>query len=183
MKTKLAVGLIVLALASSALALGDISIGPYYGMNIPIVNEEIKSGGMFGIQAKFAPISFLAAGLHFQSRNYGDPSAELFYGSDTKDGGKLQSFGMDAYLGKTSGIGPNFYLMASIGSYKWTRDNMEDISKTAYAFGPGVEIVLPINLGIEGRGMLEVVPTGDKGSWKSFMWFIGLNYHIGLGAM
>jgi hypothetical protein len=183
MKSKVAILLIVLTMASTALAIGDISIGPFYGMSIPIANDNIKSGGMFGVQAKFAPAPFFAAGLHFQSRKFGDPSQTLFYGSDTNDGGKVSSFGMDAYIGKTSGIGPNFYFMASFGSYKWKRDNMEDISKMAYAFGPGMEIVLPMKLGIEGRGMLEVVPTGDKGSWKSFMWLIGLNYHIGLGVM
>jgi hypothetical protein len=183
MKTKATILLIVLAMASSALAIGDISIGPFYGMSTPIANDNIKSGGMFGVQAKFAPTSFFAAGLHFQARKFGDPSQDLFYGSDTKDGGKVTSFGMDAYIGKTSGIGANPYFMASFGSYKWKRDNMEDISKMAYAFGPGLEVVLPMKLGIEGRGMLEITPTGDKGSWKSFIWFIGLNYHIGLGVM
>jgi hypothetical protein len=183
MKTKVVILLIVLTMASTAMAIGDISIGPFYGMTIPIANDDIKSGGLFGIQAKFSPAPFFAAGLHFQSRKFGDPSEEFLHGTDTKDGGKLSSFGMDAYIGKTSGIGPNFYFMASFGSYKWKRDNQEDISKMAYAFGPGMEIVLPMNLGIEGRGMLEIVPTGDKGSWKSFMWFIGLNYHFGLGPM
>jgi hypothetical protein len=183
MKTKVAIMLIVLSMASSALALGDISIGPFYGMNIPVANDDAKSGGMFGIQAKFAPASFFAAGLHFQSRKLGDPSEDLFLGSDTKDGGKLTSLGMDAYIGKTSGIGPNFFFVASYSSYKWKRDNQEDVSKSAYAFGPGMEIVLPMNIGIEGRGMFEIVPTGDKGSWKSILWFVGLNYHLGLGPM
>jgi hypothetical protein len=183
MRTKMAILLIVLTMASTALAIGDISVGPFYGMNIPVGNDAIKSGGVFGIQAKIAPTPFFAAGLHFQSRKFGDPSETFFYGTGTRDGGKLSSFGMDAYLGKVNGIGPNFYFMASFGSYKWKRENQDEISKMAYAIGPGMEFVLPMKLGIEGRAMIEIVPTGDKGSWKNFVWFIGLNYHLGLGPM
>jgi hypothetical protein len=183
MKTKVAVLLIILAMTTSAMALGDLSIGPFFGMNIPIANKDAKSGSMSGFQAKFSPITFVAGGLHFQSRNFGDPSKEFFYGSDTKDGGKISSIGFDLYLGKTSGVGPNFYFIGSVGSYKWKRDNQSDISKTSYSFGPGLEIVLPVKIGIEGRALLEIVPTGEKGSWKNFVWFIGANYHFGLGIL
>ena len=183
MKAKVAVVLFLLALSSSALAVGDIAIGPFFGMNMPLANKDAKSGSMFGFQAKFSPIPFVAGGLHFQSRKFGDPSETFFYGSDTKDGGKISSVGFDLYLGKTSGVGPNFYFMGSIGSYSWKRDNQEKVSKTSYAVGPGLEIVLPVKVGIEGRALFEVVPTGDKGSWKNILWFLGVNYHLGLGPM
>jgi opacity protein-like surface antigen len=186
MKTKLLALLIAIAFSSTAFAIGgDIAIGPFFGMSIPIVNKDIKSGSTFGIQARFAPLSFVAVGAHYQSRKFGDPSKNFFYGSDTKDGGSASSIGFDGYLGKTSGTGVNIYLMGSIGSYSWTRDNQAKVSKTAYAVGPGVEIVLPlpVKIGLEGKALMEIVPTGNSGSWKNFVWTIGANYHFGLGPM
>ena len=183
MKTKILAIFLAIALTSSAFAVSDIAIGPFFGMNIPIANKDAKSGSMFGLQARFSPMPLVAIGGHFQSRKFGDPSEDFFYGSDTKDGGKISSIGLDAYIGKTAGTGANIYFMASLGSYKWKRDNQADVSKMAYQFGPGLEIVLPMGIGIEGKALLEVAPTGNSGSWKNFIWSVGANYHFGLGPM
>ncbi len=183
MKVKLPALLILLALAASAHALSDISVGPFFGMNMPLANKDAKSGSLIGFQAKYSPIAFFAVGGHYQGRKYGDPSEDFFYGPDTKDGGSVTSLGIDAYLGKTSGTGVNFYLVGSLGSYKWKRENQGEISKTTYSFGPGLEVVLPMKLGIEGRAMFDIAPTGESGSWKALLWFVGVNYHIGIGPM
>lgn len=183
MKTKLLAISMLLAISASAHAISDISIGPLFGMNMPLANKDAKSGTMIGFQAKYSPLAFLAVGAHYQGRKFGDPEEEFFYGTDTKDGGDVTSLGIDAYLGKTSGTGINFYLMGSLGTFKWKRENQEDISKTTYSFGPGLELVLPMKLGIEGRAMFDIAPTGESGSWKSLLWFVGVNYHIGLGPM
>ena len=183
MKVKLFVLLIVIAMSTSAFAVSDISIGPIFGMNVPLVNKDAKSGSMIGFQAKYSPIPMFAIGAHYQDRKFGDPSEEFFYGTDTKDGGSIASLGVDAYFGKTSGTGVNFYLMGSLGTYKWKRENQDEVSKATYSIGPGLEIVLPMKLGIEGRAMFDIAPTGESGSWKALLWFVGVNYHMGLGPM
>lgn len=189
MKTQLTVLLVVAMMAPGAFAIGDIAIGPYFGIAMPLANDDAKSGALYGLQARVSLIPGLSIGGHYQSRGYGNPSQTFFEGTpqeftDEKDGGNVTSIGLDAYLGKTGGApGMNFYFLGSYGTYKWKRDNLDDVSKTAFAIGPGIELVLPMKVGIEGRAMLEIAMTGESGSWKSFLWFVGLNYHIGLGPM
>jgi len=188
MKTKLAAFLIIL-IAAPAFAIGDIAVGPFYGMAIPVANDQVKTGSMYGVQARVGLIPMLSLGAHFHSRAFGNPSFTFFEGEPFEetmetDGGKVSSLGVDAYLGKSGGgPGMNFYFMGSFGTYKWTRENQADQSKTAFAIGPGLEFVLPMKLGIEGRAMFEVASTGDEGSWKNVLWFVGVNYHLGLGPM
>ena len=180
------VALIVLLSATSAGAIVDFSLGAFGGMDIPVTNDVAQSGPLFGIQGKVSFTPFLAVGAFYRAASYGDVEGTFFEGTDDEftssiPGGDGKSFGVDAYFGRVSGMpGANFYLYGSIGSYKWTRDNVEDVSELAFGLGLGAEVVLPFKLGIEGRGIFQVVPTENSGSVKSFLWFIGANYHFGL---
>ncbi|MCP4580842.1 MAG: hypothetical protein GY839_04445 [candidate division Zixibacteria bacterium] len=182
MKSKLTILLILLLAAPSAFAIGDIAIGPFYGMAMPVANDAAKSGMMYGVQAKVALVPMLAVGAHYNSRSYGNPTIESeLLGEIEFDGGSVTSMGLDAFLGKIGGtVGPNFYFAASYSTFKWKRDIVEEVSQSALAIGPGLEIVLPMKVGIEGRAMFEVASTGEDGSWKALMWYIGVNYHISL---
>jgi hypothetical protein len=181
MKSKLLVLLILIIAAPASFAIGDIAVGPYYGMVMPVGNDLVKSGMMYGAQAKLSLIPMLSVGAHYSSRSYGNPTIETSFGDFESDGGSATSMGLDAFLGKTGGmIGANIYFSGSYGTFKWKRDGFEDISKSSLAFGPGVEIVLPMKIGVEGRAMFEVVSTGDKATWKALMWYVGVNYHINL---
>ena len=189
MNTKLKVLLLIFVLASFPKAQRDIAVGPYYGMAMPIVNDAAKSGMMFGIQGKVALIPMLSLGLHYSSRSYGNPSIIFHEGQPSEleleiDGGNVSAFGADLYLGKSGGLpGINFFMMGSFSTFKWTRDDYEDVSETAFLFGPGLEIVLPMKLGIEGRAMLEVASTGNDATYKAGLFFIGINYHLSLKPM
>lgn len=181
MKAKLVTALIVLAMAQFSFALGDMAIGPFYGMAMPVGNDLVKTGPLYGLQAKLELIPMLAVGAHFSSRNYGNPTIDTNIGEQELDGGSVTSFGVDGFLGKTGGMtGANLYFSGSFGTFKWKRDGFADESKSSLAFGPGVEIVLPMKIGIEGRGLLEVVSTGNSATWKAFTWYVGVNYHLSL---
>jgi len=158
-------------------------------MNIPVANDDAELGPLFGVQARLAFWEFLAIGAHYQGSNWGDPSQIFFEDQpnqfeSSKDGGTVQSFGGDLYLGRVGGGGFNFFLVGSIGTFDWSRDQ-GDISKMLYAAGLGFEINLPIHLGVEFRTMFEVSPYDDNnidgggGSYKNVNWFIGGNYHFG----
>jgi hypothetical protein len=186
MRARVFIGLVLLsALAGPAYGIVDLSAGPYFGMTVPIVNDDAKRGSMFGLQARVSVLSFLAVGAHFQSGSFGNPEETFFAGTPgevtlEKDGGDLTTFAADVFLGGSGGTpGISFYMVGSIGTYKWKRDNVDEVSEISYAVGPGLEMVLPFGLGIEGRAMFEVVPKGDDGSFKNFLWFIGANYHFG----
>lgn len=178
--------MIVLLLAGNASALTDIAFGLYGGLNMPVIQDDAKSGLGFGLKAKIAPTPLLGAAAFFESRSYGDPELTILEGTplettQTRDGGKLTVFGLEGLIGGTGGgIGPHFYWMLGIASYKWKRDGFDDLSKVAYSFGPGLEIGLPSGFGIEGRVKFEVIPTDGGGSRKNLLGFIGINYHLGL---
>jgi hypothetical protein len=186
MRVGLLLTLVLVLSAGTAGAIVDISAGLFGGMDVPTVNDQAESGALYGIQAKVTLLSYLALGAHYRTSSYGDVSETFFEGTDeefisTVEGGSARSFGLDAYLGNTASIGGgvNVYLMGSVGSWKWTRDYTEDVSEIAFSFGPGVEVVLPFNVGIEGRALFQIVPTDNSGSIKSFIWFVGANYHFG----
>lgn len=185
MKVKLLVLVILTVSAGTAAgAILDVSVGPYYGMDIPVANDMATSGGLFGIQGRVSLTSFLGLGAYYSSSSLGDVENTFFQGdpdefTDTLPGGDAKSFGVDAYLGMFAGVpGFKFYLMGSVGKWEWQRDYTDDVSEIAWRIGPGAEWVLPMGLGIEGRGMFQVVPLEDGGSVKSVLWFVGANYHF-----
>lgn len=172
---------LILVMTGSAFALTDISAGVFGGLNIPVVQDDAKSGSGFGLKAKFAPVPMIAGSIFFESRTFGDPELSLYGQSMSIDGGKVTSFGAEAQIGNVGGgMGPHFYWALGISSYKWKRDGYEDLSKVGYHLGPGVEFIVPANIGIEVRGKFEIVPIDGGGSRKNALVYIGANYHFGL---
>jgi hypothetical protein len=185
MRVKLLVALILVVSAGSAGAVVDFSAGLFGGMDIPVANDGAASGGLYGVQGRVTVLSWLGLGAYYRQGAYGDVTATFLEGTpdefeSTLKGGDTTSFGLDAYLGTTGAIGGvNVYLVGSIGKWTWETDYRDDISEIVFSVGPGVELTLPFGLGIEGRGMFQIIPTDGNGSYKSFLWFVGANYHFG----
>ncbi|MCP4580844.1 MAG: hypothetical protein GY839_04455 [candidate division Zixibacteria bacterium] len=186
MRSKLLILLILLLASSSALAIGDVVVGPFYGYGIPVANMWAKPGPLYGVQARASFLPFLAGGAYFNSGGYGD--IELVYFPDEPfefsrflDGGEVTEYGLNLYLGKTSGTGWNYYAVGGIGSHKWERNHRQEDSKVAYSLGGGLEYVLPMSLSIEGRAMFEAVSAGYDSMWKSVVAYVGMNYHFKFG--
>jgi hypothetical protein len=191
MKSKLSILLILLLATPSAFAIGDIAVGPYFGMAMPIANDLVKPGTMFGAQVKVSLVPMVGLGAYYSTRSYGAPTVEI--GGVDHEGSKsdVMAFGATAFFGKTGSMpGANFFLAASFGAYKWDSEyysgNNAD-TRTSFSVGPGIELILPVKLSIEARGLIELASSAEdeitekRSSWKSFQWFIGVNYHIGLG--
>jgi len=185
MKILSAVALMLVMSVGTAGAIVDLSAGAYYGMDIPVVNDQATSGGMFGLQAKVSLLHSLGLGVYYSSSSLGEVEKTFFEGdpdefTESIEGGDVTSYGLDAYLGVMSGVpGFKFYLVGSVGQWKWERDYTDEVSEVVWGIGPGMEFVLPFGLGIEGRGTFRIAPTDDDGSVKSFVWFVGANYHFG----
>ena len=173
--------ILILVLSGSAGALTDISVGAYGGLNYPLAQDDTKSGSGFGLKAKFSPMPMIAGSVFYESRAFGDPELTILGQTMTSDGGKVSALGAEALIGNVGGgVGPHFYWTVGLCSYKWTRDNQDDFSEIGYHLGPGFELILPVNIGLEIRGKFEIVPTDGGGSRKNAVVFIGANYHIGL---
>lgn len=175
--------ILLLLMAGPASALTDISVGVFGGMNFPIVQDDAKSGNGFGLKAKFSPAPIIAGSAFFENRTFGDPELTLFNQTMTTDGGKVTALGIEALIGNVGGgMGPHFYWALGLCQYKWKRDGFEDLSKVGYHLGPGFEMIVPANIGLEIRAKFEIVPTDGGGSRKNVLAFIGANYHFGLPA-
>jgi hypothetical protein len=178
--------IIVLLMASGASAITDISAGVYGGLNAPLVQQDAKSGMGFGFKVKVTPIPFVGGAAFFESRNFGDPEVKILEGTPNEltvktDGGKVSVLGIEALIGAPGGgIGPHFYWSFGLANYKWTRTGYSKLSKMGYHTGPGLEIVFPAGFGVGAQAKFEIVPTGNGGSRKNVLGFIGLNYHFGL---
>ena len=173
--------LAVLVLALPAYAQKDVSVGVFGGMNTPIVQDDAKSGSAFGIKAKYSPIPLIGVAAFFEARSFGDPSIEIGDVSMSTDGGKVTFIGIEGLIGSTGGgIGPHFYWFMGLGNYKWTRDNREDFSKMGFHLGPGIEIVLPSNIGLEAKAKIEFISTGNDATRKNAIITVGANYHFAL---
>jgi len=180
---KIVPALILLVMTGSANAITDISAGLFGGLNFPVAQEDSKSGNGFGLRAKFSPSPMIAGSVFYENRSFGDPELTILGQTMTTDGGKVTAFGVEAMIGSVGGgMGPHFYWALGISNYKWTRDGYEDLSKIGYHLGPGFELVVPANIGLEIRGKFEIVPTDGGGSRKNALVFIGVNYHFGLPA-
>jgi len=172
---------ILFAMTGSAYALTDISAGLFGGLNYPVVQDDAKSGNGFGLKAKFAPTPMIGGSVFYENRSFGDPEITVLGQTMSTDGGKVTIIGVEAMIGSVGGgMGPHFYWAVGISSYKWTRDNFEDLSKVGYHLGPGFEMVVPANIGLEIRAKFEIVPTDGGGSRKNALVFVGANYHFGL---
>jgi len=172
---------LVLLMTGSAWAVTDISVGVYGGLNQPVAQEDARSGGGFGIKAKVSPIPFLAGAVFYESRTYRKAEITEMNTTMTSDGGKVTVFGLEALVGSAGGgSGPHFYWSLGVESYKWKRDIYPDLNKVGYSLGPGLEIELPANIGVEARAKFEIVPTGGGGSRKNALVFVGANYHFGI---
>ncbi len=94
---------IILAMFGSASALTDISVGAFGGLNIPLVQDDTKSGNGFGLKAKVSPVPMIAGTAFFESRSFGDPELTIFGQTMTSDGGKVTSFGVEVMIGNVGG--------------------------------------------------------------------------------
>ena len=156
-----------------------ISAGAFAGMNLPIAMEDVTSGALYGFKARFTLLPKIGLEPNVVFSTYGDAEAEVYDEMQSRDGGKITSFGVDAVLGGIQGFaGLSVYGIAGIGSSKWSRDGIDDISELTYYLGFGVEYAFPQSISIEVRAKAQIIPHED-GSYKNGMITAGLNYFFG----
>ena len=155
-----------------------IGISGYGGLNIPIVQDDVKSGPMFGVRVPVTLISILSVEPYFLTSSLGDGEEEIGGFTYTRDGFKQTGFGINAMLGSLA-AGPmiHFYPYAGIGHNKLTRSGSEDISEVGYNFGFGLAATPAHAIGLHLRGGLNMVKTGDT-SRKFANATLGVSYDV-----
>lgn len=174
------IALIGLMLITTVSASGmRISVGGFAGLNLPVAMDDVKMGPMYGFKARFAVLPAVGIEPNFTIRNYGDSEAEVFGDILDRDGGRISAFGVDVLYGQIEGDpGLSIYGLFGLGSAKWTRDGIPDVSEIDVRFGMGLEYLLAKSVTLEFRGTIQVIPH-DDGSYKNGGVTVGLNYFFG----
>ena len=156
-----------------------LGVGVFGGMTLPIVQDDQKSGTVFGFfgRLKLIPILVFEPNISFATYGDPDPISGVNLGSV---GSKVTSFGIDAVLGAGPGApGMTPFFFGGIGSYSIKNDDT-DFDETAIGYSGGLG--LGFNLGmldLNVRGRAIVIPLEDGGSKKSASATVGLSYVLG----
>ena len=190
MRRSLTLALFALVLASGAAQagpVGDISVGVFGGLSIPVLQDVSTSsfspgdafgatGSQFGMRAAIHAIPVITFEPYYAKSKYKDRD-ETFGGiTYTREGFDGKSYGLNGILGRPEGSGIHFFPYLGIGKTKLERTG-EEINKTAYNFGLGLGISPAPKLSVQVRGEFAMVATGDT-SRKFTNATIGLSYSL-----
>jgi hypothetical protein len=181
MKKLVCLSMLVLLLTgtSSVASEGKFSIGGFAGLNIPLVQDDAKSGALFGAKGRIVLLPFLGLEPNLTFAKYGGKDMEIRGKSYPRDGGDFTSFGVDLLLGSMSGFGnTRIYGLAGINSNTYKREGLENESGLGLAFGTGFEFFPTEIVSLEVRAKYHSIKLGDGG--RAHLEISGgLNYYFG----
>jgi hypothetical protein len=173
----------LLLFAADAFAM-RIGAGAFAGLNLPVAMDDVTSGKIYGLKARLVLLPYVGVEPNLTFSDYGEGEVEVYDETMTRDGGEITSFGVDAVLGGIQGTpGLSVYGLLGIGSAKWSREGIDDVSELSTYIGFGTEYSMPSSISIEVRAKAQVISHED-GTYKNGCVTIGLNYYFGeLGGM
>lgn len=170
--------LLMLALAASTVAAGTITVGVggFGGASVPLLQEDVRSGAIFGARVPVTLAGFFSVEPYFASTSLGNAEEDISGFTYTRDGFQVSDFGVNAAIGRLGGgTGFRIYPFAGIGSCKLTRKGSEDLKKAGYHFGFGVGISPASRFTLNLRGQLDMIVT-DETSRKFGTATVGVSY-------
>lgn len=172
---------VLLLLVSAVSADSLFGIGIQAGLDYPVVQDDQKQGTIFGFKGFWSFAGVLAIEPNITFAKFGDPESSDYPGLyDGLEGSKVTSYGVNALLGANFGNrGIHPYGMVGVAIYNMKRDQtFQDISELGMTGGLGLEIGVSPNIGIDGRGTINVIPLEEGGSKKSLSALVGVNYYF-----
>jgi len=168
---------LALALVPRTASAFGIGLGAFGGTAIPISQDEVKTGGLYGVRLPITLIPLVSVEPYWAESKLGDGEIDVA-GVPTKvDGFDISSFGVNAVLGSLMRApGIKFYPYVGIASSKFSGGGVDGLTKTSYNFGLGAGVGLS-KLSLHGRAELNVVDTGDE-TRKFGNLTIGLSYDL-----
>jgi len=176
------VGILVLLLfyLPSIASAAKFSIGVFGGMNIPIIQEDVSNGTVFGVKGRAMVMPFLGLEPNFVMSKYGDKDHDVLGQTMTRKGGDITSFGLDAVLGTFGGFSKvRFYGLVGLNSNSLKRDGIPDQTRLGLSFGTGVEFMAMDVLSVEVRARVHNVSLEGGGGRNNVELTGGLNYYFG----
>jgi hypothetical protein len=163
MKRLLTLTLVLLAVSAGVAAAGSIGVGAFAGMSIPVVQEDVAQGAMYGLRAPVKLVPLVTLEPYFASSALGDKDETLAGITYTREGFDETAFGLNAML--TMGGPVTFYPFAGIGSTKLKRSGA-DLTLTTYNAGFGLGLSPMPKVSVHVRGELQMAV--DSGASRKF---------------
>lgn len=145
-------------LAAGAANAASIGVGPFGGMNFPVLQEDTGSGPLFGIRVPVKLVPLVTVEPFYASSNLGDKDFTTGGITVTREGFDETAFGANVML--TFGGPFQFYPYAGLGSTKLKRTGADD-TFTSYDFGLGFGLSPIPKLSVHVRGGLDAVVDGQ----------------------
>lgn len=158
MKKLLALSLLVLALSASAAWAGSIGIGAFAGMSVPVLQEDVDKGTMFGLRAPVKLVPLITVEPYYASSSLGEATETIGSIEYTREGFDEKAYGVNAML--TMGGPVSFYPFVGVGQTSLKRTGFDD-SFTTYNFGLGLGISPAPKISLHIRGELQAVVDGE----------------------
>ncbi|NIM97089.1 MAG: outer membrane beta-barrel protein [candidate division Zixibacteria bacterium] len=164
----------------SIAAAGKFSIGGFVGLNIPVGQQDVGNGTLFGAKGRIVLLPFLGIEPNFVFSEYGDKEHDVDGVTMTRKGGEMTSFGADAVVGTLSGFSQaRFYGLVGVNSNTTKREGLADQTGLGVAFGAGIEF-LPSNMfSLEVRARIHGIRLEGGGARNNLELSAGLNYYFG----
>jgi len=149
-----------------------VSVGAYAGSSIPIAQDDVGTGGLWGIRGRVKVLKLLAF----------EPSFTFLGSSDETIGTNVDNTPIEVEAPDFKSFSFNllwggaYYGTAGIGSTKVSSDELGDQTETTYNFGGGLEIGVA-SVAVDVGTRLFVIKNGD-GSRKNFAIMAGVNYAL-----
>jgi hypothetical protein len=152
-------------------------VGGFGGVSIPLVQDDAENGIVYGARLKLSLGGILGLEPNFTYAKDGDWKVDEV--DETFKGSKFTSAGVNLLFG-ASGPVTAMRFFSFIGAKYFSEDNdlRETDSRIGWTGGLGIEFGAG-NIGIEGRGGLELMTLDGGGSRKWAHITAGLNYYFG----
>lgn len=158
MRRLIALTLVALGLSAGAAYARGVGVGAFAGMSVPVLQEDVDKGNMFGIRVPVALVPLFTVEPFYASSSLGK-ATETVGGIDyTREGFDEKAYGVNAML--TMGGPVQFYPFVGLGQTSLKRTGFDD-SFTTYNFGLGLGISPAPKFSIHLRGELQTVVDGE----------------------
>jgi hypothetical protein len=170
--------LFLLMIVSTASA-GKFSVGGFGGLNLPLAQDDVKSGALFGAKGRVPLLPFLALEPNFLFAKYGGKDVEVRGKSYGQEGGDFTSFGADLLIGTMSSMSKiKFYGLTGINSNTYKRKGFSNETGLGWTLGTGFEFFPNEILSLEIRARYHAIKVKEGGKIHLEV-SGGLNYYFG----
>jgi hypothetical protein len=163
MKRVIALALALTAFTAATACAGSVGLGAFAGVSLPVVQEDVGQGTLFGLRAPVKLVPLLTVEPYWASSSLGSKDVTVGGLTYTREGPDETAFGLNAML--TTGGSVQFYPFVGMGSTKLKRTGM-DATFSTYNFGLGLGFAPVPKLSVHVRGELQMAV--DNGASRKF---------------